>query len=182
MARFKCPHPLALMIACIALAAVLTHVLPAGKYDRRDDPTTGKSVVIAGSYKPVPAHPLSFFDALVAIPKGMLGAGSVIFFVFLVGGAFTVVDKTGALQVLIEAMAGRLTFHDNRRGLLMIPIASLAFAAGGALENMQEEILAFVPALLLLTRRLGFRPVTTVAISMGSAAVGSAFSPINPFQ
>jgi uncharacterized ion transporter superfamily protein YfcC len=165
-------------VAGILLAAVLTHILPAGQYARRDDPVTGKSVVIAGSYKQVSAHPLGFFEMLTAIPKGMLGAGSVIFFVFLVGGAFTVVDKTGALQAVIDALVSRLA----SRGIWMIPIAALAFAAGGVLENMQEEILAFVPVLLLLTRRLGFRPVTAVALSMGSAAVGSAFSPINPFQ
>jgi uncharacterized ion transporter superfamily protein YfcC len=176
--KLRFPHPLILMVACIVLAAILTHVLPAGKYDRRDDPVTGKSVVIAGSYKPVPANPLGFFQMLVAIPRGMLSAGSVIFFVFLVGGAFTVVDKTGALQALIDALISRLA----GRALLVIPIAALAFAAGGVLENMQEEILAFVPLLLLLMRRLGFRPLTAVALSMGSAAVGSAFSPINPFQ
>ena len=59
---------------------------------------------------------------------------------------------------------------------------SLAFAIGGALENTAEEIIALVPVLLLVTRRLGFDAVTAVAISVGAAAVGAAFSPINPFQ
>jgi len=166
------------MVACIALAAILTHVLPAGKYDRRDDPVTGKSVVVAGSYKPVPANPLSFFQTLLAIPKGLMSAGSVIFFVMLVGGAFTVVDKTGALQSAVDALVSRV----GNKGWLVIPILGIAFAVGGVVENMQEEILAFVPVLMLLTRRLGFRPVIGVALSMGTAAVGSAFSPINPFQ
>jgi uncharacterized ion transporter superfamily protein YfcC len=66
--------------------------------------------------------------------------------------------------------------------VLVIPIVSLAFAAGGALENMSEEIIALVPVLLLVTRRRGFDAVTAVAISIGAAAVGAAFSPINPFQ
>lgn len=47
---------------------------------------------------------------------------------------------------------------------------------------MQEEIIAFVPILLLLTRRLGFDPLTAAARSLGGAAIGSAFSPVNPFQ
>jgi uncharacterized ion transporter superfamily protein YfcC len=47
---------------------------------------------------------------------------------------------------------------------------------------MQEEIIALTPVLLLLTRRLGFTPLTAVAMSIGTAFVGSAFSPINPFQ
>src|SRR5579871_6729728 len=119
------PHPLILMVACIALAAILTHFVPAGKFDRRADLATGKDLVIAGTYKHVDPHPLSFFDTLVAIPKGMLAAGSVVFFVFLVGGAFTVVDKTGALQALIDSLVGSL----GKSGILVIPILAMAFAA-----------------------------------------------------
>jgi uncharacterized ion transporter superfamily protein YfcC len=47
---------------------------------------------------------------------------------------------------------------------------------------MQEEFIALVPVLLLLTGRLGFNPLTAIAISAGAAAVGASFSPINPFQ
>jgi uncharacterized ion transporter superfamily protein YfcC len=47
---------------------------------------------------------------------------------------------------------------------------------------MQEELIAFVPVLLLLTSRLGFTPVTAVAMSLGASAVGASFSFINPFQ
>ena len=64
----------------------------------------------------------------------------------------------------------------------MIPVVSLLFATGGALENMQEEIIALIPVLLILTRTLGYDPLTAVAMSAGAAFVGSAFSPINPFQ
>src|SRR4051812_19621797 len=46
----RTPHPLVLVLACIALAAVLSWVLPAGSYERRDDPATGRSVVVAGTY------------------------------------------------------------------------------------------------------------------------------------
>src|SRR2546425_10373293 len=47
---------------------------------------------------------------------------------------------------------------------------------------MKEEIIALVPVVLLLARRLGLRPVVAVAMSLGAAAVGAAFSPVNPFQ
>ena len=64
----------------------------------------------------------------------------------------------------------------------MIPVICAVFALGGALENLQEEIVAMVPVLLLLCRRLGYDPLTAVAMSIGAASVGSAFSPVNPFQ
>ena len=47
---------------------------------------------------------------------------------------------------------------------------------------MQEEIIPLIPVLLILTRAVGFTPLVTVAMSAGAAFVGSAFSPINPFQ
>lgn len=178
MPRLRFPHPIALLLLCILVAAALSHVLPAGRYERRDDPGTGRKVVVPGTYAPTEPRPVGPFEALVAIPRGLSDAGAVVFLVFLVGGAFTVVDKTGALRRAVDALVGGL----EGRGALVIPVSSLAFALCGALENMQEEIIAFVPVLLLLVRRLGFDPLTAVAMSLGAAAVGAAFSPLNPFQ
>ncbi len=176
--RLQLPHPLALLTACILAAAVLSWIVPAGQYDRRDDPATGRKVVVAGSYHRTDPRPLGPFDTLLAVPHGMIDAASVIFFVFLVGGAFTVVEETGALRQAV----GSLVLAVGDRGALVIPIVSIAFAAAGALENMAEEIIALVPVLMLVTRRLGFDAITGVAISIGASAIGAAFSPLNPFQ
>ncbi len=178
VSRLRFPHPLVLLFAGILLAAGLTWVVPAGKYDRRDDPVTKQTVVIDKTYHAVERQPVGPFGAMVAIPKGLIKAADVVFFVFLVGGAFTVVDKTGALRQAVDWLATRL---QHRRGLV-IPVVCVVFAAGGALENLQEEIIAMVPVLLLLCRRMDFEPLTAVAMSIGAASVGSAFSPVNPFQ
>lgn len=172
------PHPLTLLVACLLIAAALTWVLPAGEYQRREDPVTGRSVVVPGTYAPVEATPVGPFQALVGIPKGMIDAASVIFYVFLVGAGFAVVERTGALTRLVNSLVAAL----SGRGLLVIPVAGLAFATGGVLVQMQEELIAFVPVLLLLTSRLGFTPLTAVAMSIGASAVGASFSFINPFQ
>jgi uncharacterized ion transporter superfamily protein YfcC len=178
MPRLRFPHPLTLLVGCILVAAALTWIVPAGQYDRRDDPATGRKVVVEGTYHPVAPHPVGPFEALVDIPKGMADAADVVFFVFLIGGALTVVDRTEALKRGAEWLVGKL----KNRGLVVIPVICVAFVLGGALENMQEEIIALVPVLLILTRSLGFDPLTAVAMSLGSAAVGAAFSPVNPFQ
>ena len=172
------PHPLTLLVGCLLLAAILTHLLPAGRFERRDDPATGRTVVVAGTYTPAPAAPVSAFRALVAIPRGMADAAGVIFYVFLVGGAFAVVERTGALARLVDRLVAAL----SGKGLLVIPVAGFAFGMGGVLIQMQEELIAFVPVLLLLTRRLGFNALTAVAVSAGASAVGASFSFINPFQ
>lgn len=178
MKNLPFPHTLVLLIAFIFLAAVLTRLLPAGAYDRQTDDVTGREVVVAGSYHEVEASPVGFFDAIVAIPRGMIDAGDVIFLVFLIGGAFMVVDETQALKKGVAGLSSRLQGRES----LIIVIVSLVFAAGGALNNLQEEIVALIPVLLILTNSLGYKPIVAVAMSLGAAMVGAAFSPINPFQ
>ena len=176
--KLSVPHPLVLLSACIVLAAAASYLLPAGAYDRITDEEVGRTVVVAGTYHEVEPSPVGPFEAIVALPRGMVDAAEVIFLVFLIGGAFTVVDETGALRRGITSLVRALRGRD----LLVIPVVSLCFATGGVLENMQEEIIPLIPVLMILARRMGFTPITAVAMSAGPAFVGSAFSPINPFQ
>ncbi len=176
--RFAFPHPLILLLSCVAVAAALTWVVPAGAYDRRDDPATGRAVVVAGTYHRVDPAPVGPFQALVAVPRGLIDAASVIFLVFLSGGAFTVVDRTGALRRLVDVLARRL----EGRGVLVIPVVGLAFVAGGALMQMSEELVAFAPLMLLICASLGLPPVMAVATSLGTATIAAAFSPVDPFM
>jgi uncharacterized ion transporter superfamily protein YfcC len=178
MPRVRFPHTLTLLVGCILLAAALTYIVPAGEFQRHEDPATGRSVVISGTYAQVSATPVSPFGALIAIPKGFAEASSVIALVFLVGAAFAVVERVGTLGRVVEWLVARLA----HRGTLVIPIAGVVFSLGGVLMQTQEELIAFVPALLLLSRQLGFTPVAVVAMSLGTAAVGAAFSPVDPFQ
>jgi uncharacterized ion transporter superfamily protein YfcC len=174
----KLPHPLLLLLAGVGIAAILTWTLPAGEYDRRDDPVTGRRVVVAGTYHLVAPAPVGPFAAVVAIPRGFVEAADVIAVILFVGAAWIVIDRIGTLGRLIAALVAGF----RGRGLIAIPVISLFFAMGGALENMQEEIIPLVPALLLLGRGLGVDAITVVAMSTGAAAIGSAFGPTNPFQ
>lgn len=172
------PSPFVLLVGCILLAAALTWILPAGRYERRPDPATGRDVVVPGTFARAEAEPVGAFEAIVAIPKGIAATADVIALVFLVGGAFAVIEQTGALRRGVDALAAAV----HGREALVIPITAVAFAAGGATQNMGEEIIALVPVLLLLSRGLGFDPLTAAAMSIGAAAVGASFSPVNPFQ
>jgi uncharacterized ion transporter superfamily protein YfcC len=174
----RIPHPLVLFVGCIVAAAVLTHVVRAGEFERRADPATGRRAVVAGSFHTVPPSPIGPFAALMALPQGMTEAASVIFLVFLVGGAFSVVESTGAFNQGVMWLVKVLRHRTD----LIVPICCVAFAAGGAVEGMWEEIVPLVPVLLLLVRSAGYDPITAVAMSIGAAAVGNAFSPMNPFS
>ena len=178
MKSFRFPHPLVLLMGFIVLGMLLSHVVPAGEFVRHHDAATGREIVVPGSYHRVPATPVSPLDMLVDVPKGMLDAGAVIFLIFLAGGAFTVVDQTGALRFGVDWLLRKL----HGRDYLVIPLIATLFATMGALENMGEEIIPLVPVLLILMRRMGYPALTAVAVSAGAAFVGASFSPINPFQ
>ena len=174
----RLPHPVILLLGAIGIAAALTWVLPAGEYERRDDPSTGRRVAIPGTYHHVEAAPIGPFRAVMAVPRGFAAGIDVIMTILIVGAAWVVVDKLGTLRLLVGALVRRFT----GRGLVAIPLVALFFTMGGALENMQEEIIPLIPVLLLLGRGIGVDAITVLAMSVGAAIVGSAFGPTNPFQ
>ncbi|ODT05086.1 MAG: hypothetical protein ABS52_02775 [Gemmatimonadetes bacterium SCN 70-22] len=178
MSRLRLPHPVVLLLLGIVIAAVLTWVLPAGEYERRDDPATGRRLVVAGTYQRVQPTPVGPLGALVAVPRGLVEGAEVIVSILFVGGAFALVEQLGALARGAQAIVRRF----RGRGIWAIPVVAVIFATFGAMENMQEEIIALVPVLLVLGRGLGVDALTMVAASAGAAAVGSAYGPTNPFQ
>ena len=101
------PHPLTLLLGAVIIAAALTWILPAGEFERAEHPETGREVVVAGSYHRVERAPVGPFDTIVALPRGMIEAADVIFLVFLVGGAFMVIDRTGAFQAGLDRLVRR---------------------------------------------------------------------------
>src|SRR5437667_2132592 len=171
-------NPLILLLSAVILAAALTWILPSGSFDRRDDPSTGRRIVVAGTYHRVAEAPVGPFAAAVVVPRGFVAAAEVIAVVLFVGGAWVVVDRLGTLPAVVAALVRRF----RHRGLWAIPVVCVFFATMGALENMQEEIIPLVPVLLVLGQGLGVDAVVVVAMSTGAAMIGSAFGPTNPFQ
>ncbi len=174
--KIRLPHPLLLLLGGVATAALLTWVLPAGEYERRENPETGASVAVAGTYREVEAAPVGVFRALVAVPRGFVAGAEVILTILITGGAFGFLDSTGALRRLIGALVGR-----TRRPRLVVVALCITFALLGAAEQMHEEFIALMPVLVVLAGGLGFGAVTALAMSMGAAVVGAAFGQTNPF-
>lgn len=175
--KFNFPHPLAILLCFIAFAAILTHIIPAGEYARTTDVNTGREVVVANSYSQIEPQPVGLTDAIVKVPEGIVFGAEIVVLILIIGGAFVVIDKTGAFNEGLNSLVNRF---QNSQYLVLILVGCF-FTLGGALENMQEEVIAMIPVLILMTNRLGYTKTSAVAISAGSAAIGAAFSPINPF-
>ncbi len=160
------------------LAVALTWLIPAGHYERSTDSQNGRTQVVPGSYKRVPQHPVGLGGLLLAIPEGLEQAAPILFYVLLAGAALTVVELTGAVSATLDLLAK----YFMRRPLLMLPVVSLLFLFGGASYSMSEEMIAFIPLLCALMRRLKLPNTMAVGVSLGSASVAATYSPFNTFM
>ncbi|HEX6894798.1 MAG TPA: hypothetical protein VF146_05975, partial [Bryobacteraceae bacterium] len=142
--------PILLLGAIIVLAAGLTWILPAGRFERVRDGHSGRTLVVPGSYSSVPRSPVGPWGLLVAIPQGLVEAADVIFFVLLSAAGLTVVEATGAIASFLNHTVARY----GRRPLIVLALASVLFHVGGATNAMYEEILAFIPLLCAPMQRL----------------------------
>ncbi len=177
--KFKVPHTYVLLFALIIIMALLTYVIPAGQYEKMEIETeTGKRMVVdPDSFTYVDKNPAKPFDILKAFPKGLSAAQSIVFFIFIVGGAFNIVNQTGAVEAGISKVALSLKGKEK----LMIPIIVFIFSLGGATIGMAEEAIVFVPIGIALARALGYDAITGMAIVALGAAAGFTSGFMNPF-
>ena len=175
--KFHVPHTLVLLFSMIVLAQVLTYVLPKGSYERRPN-EHGREEVVAGTFAEIEdATAVPWHAAFTAIPSGFAAAADIIFFVFLVGGAFAVLRASGAVDAMISWLLRRF----RHAPAALIAAGMFAFAVGSATIGMAEEYLPFVPILLVLVRGLGFDAITAVGILCLGYGVGYGAAFMNPF-
>ena len=172
---FKTPHTYALLLFIIVVASLLTYLIPAGEYAR--EKKDGQTLVISGSYQEVSQHGVSFFDIFRAIPEGLLSGGEIVFYIFLVGGAFGIVHKTGAFENGVNKAMNTLGSYK----VLMIPLTMTIFSILGFSIGLAEETIIFVPIGIIIARTLGYDALTGAAMVILGAASGFIGGMLNPF-
>ena len=172
---FRVPHTFVLLFVLIAIAALATHLVPAGEYARTE--VEGRRLVDPSSYVPVEARPAGPTAVLLAFPRGLLATAPIVFYIFLIGGAFQVLQATGALDAAIGAVVARA----RGRGEIVLPVLMFLFALAGGTIGMAEETLPFLPGLALLARRLGYDEMIGGAVALVGAGAGFAGAFLNPF-
>ncbi len=173
--KLRVPHTYVLLFILLLLAATSTHFIPAGAFDRIKK--ENRQIVAPDSYHLVTSNPASAIDIFMAFPKGLLEVSHIVFYIFIVGGAFGVIAATGAIDAGIHALVRSLGKFQNA----LVPTLTFAFAVGGGTFGMAEETLPFLPALVLLSRSLGYDSLTGGAIALVGANAGFAGAFLNPF-
>lgn len=102
--RDRFPHVYVILIVFALLAAVASWIVPAGQYERMAGPG-GQEVVDPDSFSFIEQSPVTALQLLTAIPRGLVDAGAIVFFVFTIGGMFEVIRRTGLIDVALAAVA-----------------------------------------------------------------------------
>lgn len=174
---FEMPHIYVILFVFSALAAVLTYIVPAGQYDRIPGPN-GRITIDPNSYQVLPSNPVGLVDFMLAIPKGLMSAGTVVFFTFVIGGMFMVLRRTGIIEVGVD----KLTRKFAHNTIVIIPVLMTTFAVIATLIGTQELALVYVPVILPLMIALRFDSVTAAAVALCATTAGFTTGVLNPIN
>ena len=174
----KFPNTAALLMCIIVLCAALTYIVPAGQFDRVKDDATGRTLVVAGSFKYVDQKPVKIGDVFSSLYYGLYRVADIVAFCFVIGGAMTIVIKSGAINAALTSLIIRLDGKTH----FIIPIVMVAFSFAGATFGIAESTLAFITILLAMCISLGYDRIVAISCITVGAYAGYSTGPLNPFS
>ena len=194
--QIKVPHVFTLLTGVVFICSLLTFIVPSGEYQRESRSVGGRdrTVVVPDTYSTLPKHvsakglfvndevdgmasPASFESFLSAIPRGMVRAADIIFFIFIIGGVFGILQATGTIPAVLGAILNRL--RSSWKALTIVLMTAMAI--GGSTLGMGEEFIPLVPIFLIVAKEIGCDRIFGVALVYVAGAVGFAAATTNPF-
>ena len=176
---FRVPHTYVIIFIVILFAAVLTHVVPLGYYETHDvtytvngeektktvlDPESFQYVLDEDGNKVTSPAPIFgtedfgkpgilnyVFEGLTKGDKWGSAVG-IVAFLLVIGGAFGIVLRTGAIDSGILAMVSKT----KGREILILPILFVLFSLGGAVFGMGEEAIPLAMIIVPLLIAMGY--------------------------
>ncbi|MCG2590436.1 YfcC family protein [Rhodohalobacter sulfatireducens] len=196
MNNFKIPHVFIFLFWIIIFCSILTYIIPSGNFERTTRSYDGmtQSVVVPNSYKEVPKNyslkatllgetvegkstPVSLLGLFSAIPKGLGQSAVLVFFVFIVGAVFNLLQQTGTINAFLFALISR--FQEKPK-LLLFLIYMTVFS-GSSFMGIASETIALIPVFLFLSKSLGYDRIFGVGLLCVPQYLGWSTGVTNPF-
>ena len=165
--KLRVPHSYVIIFLLLVLSAVATWLVPGGQYVQTPEGPV---------YESVPATPQTW-QVFTAIYHGFVKQAGIIVFILVVGGAFWLLNATGA----VSAGIGRFIARVGKRDKLVLAGITLLFSLGGAVFGMSEETIPFVGMVVPLMLSLGYDAFMGMLIVYVAANVGFSSAFLNPF-
>ena len=166
--KMKVPNTYVIIFLLLALSAVATWLVPGGQYVRADDGTL--------SYEAVERVPQTW-QLFPAVYHGFVKQAGIIIFILVVGGAFWLLNATGA----VSAGIGRFIARVGKRDKWVLVAVTLLFSLGGAVFGMSEETIPFVGMVVPLMLSMGYDAFMGMLIVYVASNVGFSSAFLNPF-
>lgn len=170
------PHTYQILFGIIILAAAMTWFVPAGEFNRYADPESGRMIIEQGTYHRVENNPTGLFEMFTAISKGLQASANIIFMILLSGGAFKVINATGALENSIGVMIHRVR-RSNVPGKLVIFLITFLFSCLGLVVGPEIQI-PFTIIGVSIALGLGYDLIVGLAMIVVGGGIGFALGPI----
>ena len=170
MARSKrtLPNTYVIIAALIVLCAVLTWFIPGGQYFTAADGTL--------SYESVPSVPQTW-QVFPALYHGFVKQAGIIIFILVVGGAFWLLNATGAVDAFIRRIIAVIGAKDK----LILVSLTILFSLGGAIFGMSEEAVPFVGIVVPLVVSMGYDAIMGLLVVYVASNIGFSSAFLNPF-
>ena len=117
------------------------------------------------------------FEGLVSGDRSGSAVG-ICALILVVGGAFGIIMKTGAID------AGIYAFIQKSQGMerFALPLLFILFSLGGATFGMAEECIPFAMIMVPFVIALGYDSIVAVTVTYVASQVGNAASWMSPFS
>ncbi|MGP4062309.1 YfcC family protein [Halobacillus sp. H74] len=173
--KWEMPDTYVILFAVLLLAVISTYLVPSGAFER--ETVDGVERVIPGTYSEVDGSPAGFMDIFLALQEGMIQSAGLIFLVLFAGGAFEVVERSGAIK------GGILRAVNKTRGkeFWLISVVSILFAIGGAVGVIANAVIPFVAIGVIIARAMKLDAIVAVSITFGATFAGFNVGFLNPY-
>lgn len=171
----------AILLAIIVAAGVLTQVIPQGSFER--EIVDGREIILADTYTETPdAQRLPvwrWFTAPFEVLAGEDGLTAIMImaFLLLVGGTFLVLNQSGILQCILSAVIRKY----EARKYVMLRAVTLICMLIGSVMGIFEEAVPLAPILVSLALSLGWDALVGMGMSVAAFGFGFAAGTLNPF-
>ena len=168
MRKPRIPNTYVIIAAIIAICAVATWLVPGGQYVAADDGSL--------TYEPVDNVPQTW-QVFSAVYHGFVKQAGIIVFILVVGGAFWLLNATGAVASGISRFIARV----GKRDKWVLVAVTVLFSLAGAVFGMSEETIPFVGIVVPLVVSMGYDAIMGMLVVYVAANIGFSSAFLNPF-
>lgn len=162
------PHSLAIIVAVIIFACLLTYIIPAGTYDQMVN-EAGNTVVDPDSFHYIEASPVNPLKFLTYIYKGLNSAAAIIFVLLCCSGGMGLVQSTGVLQGAANSLSKKI----RGKEWMVISMITLLFTMLSSV-TVSTLLIPLTPIGIMLAQALGMDMITGVGMVLLGTTIGSS--------